>query len=70
MPAVTRTRACARCRQEVPVTPSGHLRAHECPHGAPCVLTYAARRLGDKPRDCRACLDRQLPLFELALRKA
>jgi uncharacterized protein len=48
---------CKRCQQPIAVTQSGHLRAHACPHGAACVVPYTARRAGEKPEACAACLE-------------
>jgi hypothetical protein len=49
-------RTCTRCQQSITVTPSGHLRAHTCPHGDQCVVPYNRRRLGEKPAHCGVCL--------------
>jgi len=46
---------CGRCGRAVSRTPSGHLRAHECPHGSQCVVPYARRRLGEKAAHCGVC---------------
>jgi ribosomal protein S14 len=60
-------RECKRCGEHRGVTPSGHLRAHACPHGRPCVLSYAARKRGQRARRCAPCLaGRQLELFAAA----
>jgi hypothetical protein len=60
------TRECKRCGVSVRITPSGHLRAHPCPHGRGCVLSYVARRRGDRPKRCNVCDARtQLPLFQV-----
>lgn len=60
----TRTRECRRCGGVHRVTPSGHLVAHKCEHGAHCVLSYIARRRGDRVKRCAPCVGgRQLLLF-------
>jgi hypothetical protein len=57
-------RVCRSCGRSVTTTPSGHLRAHACPHGHGCVLSYRARRLGRRPRRCGACfVAKQLALW-------
>ncbi len=57
-------RECRRCGRMIGVTKSLHLRAHECPHGQPCVLPYDRRRDGARPKRCAPCVaGRQLPLF-------
>jgi hypothetical protein len=48
-------RVCKRCGRTVSRTPSGHLRAHFCDHGAQCVVPYSRRRLGEKPDHCFQC---------------
>lgn len=59
-----RSRECKRCGLSIRVTSSGHLRAHPCPHGSPCVLAYAARRRGERAGACLACAElRQLELW-------
>ena len=59
-----RVRECRRCGRPVIITPSGHTRAHACPHGRACVLSYAARRRGSKAMRCGECFrGRQLELF-------
>jgi hypothetical protein len=60
---MTLTRECKRCGRSIPVTPSLHLRAHACEHGKACVLSYAARRRGDRAQRCAKCAaGRQLEL--------
>lgn len=49
-------RVCPECASRVDVTPSNHLRAHACPHGEPCQLSYKQRRLGVVRRPCRVCV--------------
>jgi len=49
-------RSCKRCHQSITLTPSGHLRAHTCPHGDQCVVPYSRRRVGEKPAHCGVCL--------------
>jgi hypothetical protein len=49
-------RVCKRCGRTVSRTPSGHLRAHFCDHGAQCVVPYSRRRLGEKPEHCTQCV--------------
>lgn len=51
----TPSRACKTCGREVAVTPSGHLRAHSCPHGHCCVPSYLARRKGARGKTCPTC---------------
>jgi hypothetical protein len=50
-------RECRKCGRVIGETPSGHLRAHQCPHGKLCVATYFARRgmAGHGPERCDAC---------------
>jgi hypothetical protein len=65
MTATLAAHPCKRCGRVVASTPSGHVRAHACPHGVACVLSYAARRRGGKARRCAACWSaNQLSLFE------
>jgi hypothetical protein len=60
---MTQERECKFCERRIGVTPSGHLRAHACPHGSACVLSYVARRRGDKVKRCAECVaSRQLSL--------
>ncbi len=60
----TLTRECKHCGRVIPVTPSGHLRAHACPHHTACVLSYAQRRQGEVRVPCEACkASSQLVLF-------
>ena len=59
-------RDCKRCGGSVAVTPSAHVRAHACPHGRACVLSYAARKR-ERASRCAKCLaGRQLELFAAA----
>jgi hypothetical protein len=55
MKTEAKARTCTRCGATVAETPSGHLRAHACPHGKTCVATYAKRREGDRPKTCMQC---------------
>lgn len=55
---------CRRCGRTVTTTPSGHTRAHRCPHGKWCNPPYNARRRGVRREDCAECRNgRQVPLF-------
>jgi hypothetical protein len=61
MPSLNRE--CRKCGGWHRVTPSGHLAAHKCEHGGKCVLSYIARRRGERAVRCAACLaGRQLEL--------
>jgi hypothetical protein len=62
---MTSERACRACGRAIGLTPSGHLRAHACPHGVCCVPSYRARRGGDKGKTCPQCklAERQLRLL-------
>lgn len=56
---------CKRCGREMSTTPSGHLRAHHCPHGKWCQVPYDKRRTGQKREHCAACVGAlQTKLFE------
>lgn len=61
-------RECKRCARIVAETPSGHLRAHACSHGRPCVLSYAQRRAtpGVKAK-CPKCAEARMLRDQLAL---
>lgn len=57
-------RSCRRCGRAIALTKSGHLRAHQCPHGKWCVRPYSARREGARAEGCEPCTTgRQIKLF-------
>lgn len=57
-------RECRRCGRAVATTTSHHVRAHRCPHGKACVISYSQRRCGARAARCAKCLaGRQLWLF-------
>ena len=56
-------RFCKGCGGHVPLTPTGRLRAHKCPHAAWCIPPYALRRRGARGKSCEPCFaSRQLEL--------
>lgn len=58
---------CRRCLKHVAPTVSGRLRAHQCPHGSPCmgrVIRTSAGFRREKVTRCLSCFQKgQLELF-------
>ena len=59
---MTDRRECKRCGKLVAVSGRGRTIAHQCPHGATCVLAYSQRR-HHKVARCPECFTAaQLPI--------
>lgn len=57
---------CKRCGKSVAVSARNRMVAHQCPHGAACVLAYAKRRHTKVARcpECFRAAQVALPGFE------